>query len=75
MKFIKPFKGVTDGNVLLTIFEVGEDCPRELEEAALELCVVAKPKKLPQPANQAQVVAPVVVAGSNVSDGTEAPAE
>lgn len=69
MKFIKPFKGVTDGNVLLTIFEVGEDCPRELEEAALELGVVANPEKLPEPTNQAQVVHPLVAAGSDVSLG------
>ncbi|SMG00337.1 hypothetical protein [Burkholderia singularis] len=33
-KFIKPFKGVKNGEIYPTAFEVGDECPEELEDSA-----------------------------------------
>ncbi|ALJ98221.1 hypothetical protein BiPBO1_07 [Brucella phage BiPBO1] len=35
MKFIKPFKGATGGNPYPTDFNVGDECPSDLENVAL----------------------------------------
>lgn len=45
MKFIKPFKGVKSGDIYPTDFAKGDECPPELEGAALQCGAVAKPKK------------------------------
>lgn len=42
MKFIKPFYGVKAGDIYPTRFQVGDDCPPELEAAAIELGAVEK---------------------------------
>ncbi len=47
-KFTKPFRGVKDGDIYPTRFSPGDDCPPELEAAALSLDALAadpKPKK------------------------------
>lgn len=36
-KLIKPFKGVKNSEIYPTTFEVGDECPRELEDGAREL--------------------------------------
>ena len=36
-KFIKPFRGVPDGEIYPKQFEAGEECPSELEAGAREL--------------------------------------
>jgi hypothetical protein len=44
--FTKPFEGVKSGEFYPTAFNVGDDCPDELLEAAVLLKVVEeKPKK------------------------------
>ena len=45
MKFIKPFYGCRDGEIYPTNFEQGEDCPPELEAAAIELGAVEAKKE------------------------------
>ena len=50
MKFIKPFKGCKQGDIYPTQFVEGDECPPELEAAAIETGSVevkaaAKPKK------------------------------
>lgn len=46
MKFIKPFKGVIDGEFYPTEFQIGDECPAELLEAAQIMEVVeVKPVK------------------------------
>lgn len=38
MKFLKDgFKGVVNGDVYPTVFKKGDECPEELERAAVEL--------------------------------------
>lgn len=46
MKFIKPFYGCRDGEIYPEHFEPGEECPPELEAAAIE-CGVVEAKKVP----------------------------
>ena len=36
-KFIKPFKGVPNGEIYPKQFDIDEDCPEELEAGAREL--------------------------------------
>jgi hypothetical protein len=36
MKFIKPFKGATSGNAFAQDFAIGDECPSDLEDAAVE---------------------------------------
>lgn len=36
-KFIKPFRGVPDGEIYPKQFEAGDECPSELEAGAREL--------------------------------------
>lgn len=36
MKFIEPFYAVEPGEIYPRIFEVGEECPPELEASAIE---------------------------------------
>lgn len=43
MHFIKPFYGCRDGEIYPTQFAVGEECPPELESAAIECGVVEEP--------------------------------
>lgn len=49
LTFIKPFYGCRDGEIYPEHFEVGDECPPELEEAGIECGVVqdgdAEPKK------------------------------
>jgi hypothetical protein len=45
MKFIKPFKGVPDGEIYPVDYEAGAECPPELLESAIELEAVKAPKK------------------------------
>jgi len=40
-KFTKPFLGVKDGEIYPTEFAAGDECPPELEAAAIELGVLA----------------------------------
>jgi hypothetical protein len=40
MKFIKPFYGCRDGEIYPEHFAVGDECPSELEAAAIETGVV-----------------------------------
>lgn len=44
MKFKKDFRGVRDGDVYPVTFKPGDECPSELEAAALELGAVEKPR-------------------------------
>lgn len=47
-KFTKQFHGVKDGDIYPTRFSAGDDCPPELEAAALSLGALEadpKPKK------------------------------
>lgn len=37
MKFIKPFAGVKAGDIYPTEFAIGDECPAELEAAAIEV--------------------------------------
>lgn len=37
MKFAKPFLGVPDGEIYPVQYEVGDDCPPELQESAIAL--------------------------------------
>lgn len=49
MKFIKPFYGCREGEIYPEHFQPGDDCPVELESAAIECGVVQdgepEPKK------------------------------
>lgn len=50
MKFTKDFRGVPDGEIYPVQYAVGDECPAELEAAAIETGSVevkaaAKPKK------------------------------
>lgn len=36
-KFIKPFRGVPEGEIYPKQFEIGDECPSELEAGAKEL--------------------------------------
>ena len=46
MKFIKPFKGVIEGEFYPTEFKAGDECPPELLEAAQIMeAVEVKPAK------------------------------
>jgi hypothetical protein len=45
MKFIKPFKGVPDGEIYPVDYEAGEECPPELLDSAVALEAVKAPKK------------------------------
>ena len=40
MKFTKPFRGVIDGEFYPTEFQIGDECPPELLEAAQIMEVV-----------------------------------
>ncbi len=40
MKFSKPFQGVRDGEIYPEKFDVGDECPPELLDAALSLDVI-----------------------------------
>lgn len=44
MKFIKPFKGCKQGDLYPTQFVEGDECPQELEHAAVDAGVVAVEK-------------------------------
>ncbi|WP_312839854.1 hypothetical protein [Delftia tsuruhatensis] len=44
MKATKQFKGVKDGEIYPTLFEVGDEIPAELEAAAIELGAVEQKK-------------------------------
>lgn len=44
LKFIKPFKGCKQGDIYPTQFTEGEECPPELEDAAIDAGVVAAEK-------------------------------
>ena len=35
MKFMKEFYGVKNGEIYPTRFEIGDECPQELEDAAI----------------------------------------
>lgn len=50
-KFLKPFRGVKDGEIYPTYFEAGEDCPTELEAGADSLGALApaEPAKTEKP--------------------------
>lgn len=37
MKFVKPFRGVPDGEIYPVDYNVGDDCPPELLESATAL--------------------------------------
>ena len=54
LKFIKPFKGCKQGDIYPTQFTEGEECPPELEAAAIDTESVepdeAAPPVQPQPA-------------------------
>ena len=47
MRFIKPFCGCKQGEIYPTRFEAGDECPPELESAAIDCGVVevAEPEK------------------------------
>ena len=48
MKFIKDFRGVPDGEIYPVQYKAGDECPPELEAAAIETGAVkakAEPKK------------------------------
>lgn len=51
MKFTKPFKGATGGNPFPQEFKVGDECPADLELAAIAAEAVSdeKPKPAPKP--------------------------
>lgn len=57
MKFTKPFRGVPDGEIYPVDYEVGAECPPELEAGAKSLGAIGKRVQLPPPATLA---APVV---------------
>jgi hypothetical protein len=44
-KFIKPFKGVPEGEIYPKQYEVGEDCPPELEDGARAMKALGKADK------------------------------
>jgi len=44
MKFIKPFKGATGGNPFPQDFAVGDECPDDLVQAAIDAGAVDAPK-------------------------------
>lgn len=44
MKFIQPFKGCKQGDLYPTQFAVGDECPPELEFAAIDAGAVAAEK-------------------------------
>lgn len=51
MKFVKPFYGCKKGEIYPTRFEVGDECPPELEAAARSvgaIAVKAEPKRKAQ---------------------------
>jgi len=52
MKFIKPFKGATGGNPYPQEFEIGDECPDDLVQAALELRAVKPAPKTKQEAKK-----------------------
>lgn len=43
MEFIVDFRGVQAGDVYPTYFVAGQECPPELEAAALDIGAIAKP--------------------------------
>lgn len=45
--FAKPFEGVRDGEIYPTQFQKGEECPPELEPAAIHLGVLEAGTKAP----------------------------
>lgn len=45
MKFIKPFKGVPDGEIYPVDYAAGDECPPELLDSAIALEAVEAPKK------------------------------
>lgn len=51
-KFTKPFRGVVEGDIYPTDFEVGDNCPPELEAGAESLGALgpAKAEKVEKPA-------------------------
>ena len=44
MKFIKPFSGATGGSAYPTDFNIGDECPDNLVQAATEAGAVEAPK-------------------------------
>lgn len=45
MEFIKPFYGCKTGDIYPTRFNVGDECPAELIDAAASVGAIASPKK------------------------------
>ncbi|WP_213761971.1 hypothetical protein [Caballeronia sp. dw_19] len=52
-KFIKPFKGVPEGEIYPAQFNVGDECPPELEAGATELRALEGTEEK-KPANKAE---------------------
>lgn len=48
MKFTKPFYGVPDGQIYPVNYEIGDECPPELMQAATELGAIAKDADQPK---------------------------
>lgn len=44
MKLSKPFRGVPDGEIYPIQYEVGDECPKELESAAITVGAIEQPK-------------------------------
>ena len=44
-KFIKPFRGVPEGEIYPKQFEAGDECPSELEAGAKEVGALADSEK------------------------------
>ncbi|MBW0450848.1 hypothetical protein [Paraburkholderia phenoliruptrix] len=44
-KFIKPFRGVPEGEIYPKQFEAGDECPPELEDGARAMKALEKPSK------------------------------
>jgi hypothetical protein len=50
MKLTKSFRGVPDGEIYPKLFEAGEECPPELEAAAIALGAADEPARADDPA-------------------------
>ncbi|VVD74528.1 HeH/LEM domain-containing protein [Pandoraea commovens] len=62
-KLIKAFKGVMDGDIYPTTFEVGDECPPELEAGALELGALGDETLAPEDMTAAQIKAALEAKG------------
>ena len=70
MKFIKDFRGVPDGEIYPVQYSAGDECPPELEAAAIELgAVKVQAKQAPEP------VAAEAAKPAGKTKGQKAPAE